>query len=475
MADMWSPDEEADAPADGYQSASATRPQIPLAAGIAQGLSGAGRLARKIGRVGEETGGAMGRFVGAAGPFVADALIDPAARTAERFAYGEGKQLFADTSKGRQARSDLVDAIPIGMAAAKPMVKTAVTLADKLGAGKVEHGVARMFVGPPKAGSSDTASLRAYKDAMNYEAQGMEPKEIWIKTGYFRGSDSHWREELSDAGTAFRGMEELYAARKKDFDKVDVIKEAADYQSMLASGMPLAEVKKVFKGTYGKFPTMAHEQYAKNFTRDELADAVEAHLLTLYDTPHYNKAEKMLPHPVLYDRYPHLAQEGANLVPQRMLGAPNVMGHYRAGTGALANPPNWTARTKPGELEIRARYAEKPGTARDIMLHEQQHAVQTHEGFDPGANASAIQRIRNISPMEAHSAYKRNMGEAEARLTQERRDWNMAQRRHPNNFPPEHSARMGYNYEDLISERDLYNPSVAIKPMTYGLGKPPRP
>ena len=179
MADLWSSDEETGASADGYQSASATRPQIPLAAGIAQGLSGAGRLARKIGKVGEETGGALGRFVGAAGPFVADALIDPAARTAERFAYGEGKQLMADTAKGRQARSDLLDAVPIGMAAAKPMVKTAVTLADKLGAGKVEHGVARMFVGPGARNADSSALISAIK----LETTGLDAKDVWQQTG----------------------------------------------------------------------------------------------------------------------------------------------------------------------------------------------------------------------------------------------------------------------------------------------------
>jgi hypothetical protein len=256
-----------------------------------------------------------------------------------------------------------------------------------------------MFVG---AGSKAFDKAMAFT-ASKLEKKGLSPQEIWKETGTVRGPDGQWRQEISDKEAFIKG--------NKPFE--DVIMGAYD-RGVLETGDQL------YKTTVGD---------------------------VMYHNP-------------LKEAYPKLM----GIETQMMRKGSNARGSL--GTDKASN-----------EQILAVKKDLPPEEARSTMLHELQHAVQEKEGFGVGGNVDTMARLRStiydkigdlnsqmgsyvkamdastdplekaalkqrydaaieermklvpFAQLEPMDAYRSLIGEAEARLTQTRRDLNSAQRK----------------------------------------------
>ena len=256
-----------------------------------------------------------------------------------------------------------------------------------------------MFVG---AGSKAFDKAMAFT-ASKLEKKGVSPQEIWKETGTVRGPDGQWRQEISD--------KEAFVKGNKPFE--DVIMGAYD-RGVLETGDQL------YKTTVGD---------------------------VMYHNP-------------LKEAYPE------------MMGIETQM--MRKGSNARGSLGIDKANN---EQILSVRKDLPPEEARSTMLHELQHAIQEKEGFGVGGNVDTMARLKstiydkiadlnsqmgsyvkamdastdplekaalkqqynaameermNLVPfaqLEPMDAYRSLIGEAEARLTQTRRDLNSAQRK----------------------------------------------
>ena len=256
-----------------------------------------------------------------------------------------------------------------------------------------------MFVG---AGSKAFDKAMAFT-ASKLEKKGLSPQEIWKETGTVRGPDGQWRQEISD--------KEAFVKGNKPFE--DVIMGAYD-RGVLETG----------------------DQLYKTNVGD-----------VMYHNP-------------LKQAYPELM----GIETQMMRRGSNARGSL--GIDKANN-----------EQILSVRKDLPPEDARSTMLHELQHAIQEKEGFAVGGNVDTMARLKstvmnkigdlnsqmgsyvkamdastdplekaalkqqydaameermNLVPfaqLEPMDAYRSLIGEAEARLTQTRRDLNSAQRK----------------------------------------------
>lgn len=256
-----------------------------------------------------------------------------------------------------------------------------------------------MFVG---AGSKAFDKAMAFT-ASKLEKKGVSPQEIWKETGTVRGPDGQWRQEISDKEAFIKG--------NKPFE--DVIMGAYD-RGVLETG----------------------DQLYKTNVGD-----------VMYHSP-------------LKEAYPELM----DIETQMMRKGSNARGSL--GTDKASN-----------EQILSVKKDLLPEEARSTMLHELQHAVQEKEGFGVGGNVDTMARLRStvydkiadlnsqmgsyvkamdastdplekaalkqqydaaieermklvpFAQLEPMDAYRSLIGEAEARLTQNRRDLNSAQRK----------------------------------------------
>jgi hypothetical protein len=142
------------------------------------------------------------------------------------------------------------------------------------------------------------------------------------------------------------------------------------------------------------------KEASKGWVRDDLGEGFQGRLADL------------LHHPELYQNYPHLAdtQVLTHISPTN-LGE----GSFHAGRKGEANFIDATGKDRQELM--------------DVILHEIQHGIQVHEGFDPGANyrsiKDAIMQSGKVSPaaadVKAFNTYRNNMGEAESRAVELRR------------------------------------------------------
>ena len=256
-----------------------------------------------------------------------------------------------------------------------------------------------MFVG---AGSKAFDKAMAFT-ASKLEKKGVSPQEIWKETGTVRGPDGQWRQEISDKEAFIKG--------NKPFE--DVIMGAYD-RGVLETG----------------------DQLYKTNVGD-----------VMYHSP-------------LKEAYPELM----DIETQMMRKGSNARGSL--GTDKASN-----------EQILSVKKDLPPEEARSTMLHELQHAVQEKEGFGVGGNVDTMARLRStvyekiedlnsqmgsyvkamdastdplekaalkqqydaaieermklvpFAQLEPMDAYRSLIGEAEARLTQTRRDLNSEQRK----------------------------------------------
>ena len=306
-----------------------------------------------------------------------------------------------------------------------------------------------MFVG---AGSKAFDKAMAFT-ASKMEKKGSTPQEIWKETGTVRGPDGQWRQEISDAEAKFVTAPEM-------LDKAALLK-----QNIVENKQKIKESKE-YPDLFPKELTSAQKALREeNKANKELVDAYQ--LDQVYRGVPANLA---IEHPELYKAYPELI----DVTVKQGINKPDYRGSFSL-----------------DELNVTKRgLADDP---RSTALHEMQHAIQDIEGFAIGGNTSQAQNLINnaknralllrntdefksasteMKPIwdaffegkitkdevEAFSktidakypvvqqwrdasdiaskigndpfeAYKRLMGEAEARLTQTRKDLTQEERR----------------------------------------------
>lgn len=165
------------------------------------------------------------------------------------------------------------------------------------------------------------------------------------------------------------------------------------------------------------------------------------------------RLEEVFHHPALYEAYPWLRNMRTSL---------EVGEGIKPGASYTPPTKNQKRFGRAGEIEVRAPTYERGGMgdlfekqyasdvgARDMLLHEIQHAIQEREGFAPGSNprqlplknsevetiaqnmakrsgvdwdAASLQEKQNMIRVVRHRIYKAQAGETEARNVQTRAD-----------------------------------------------------
>lgn len=83
--------------------------------------------------------------------------------------------------------------------------------------------------------TSKTLDKGALEVAQAAEKQGLNPNEIWEKTGFFRGADKRWRYEIDDSGSVLKTPE----FKKSEF---------GNYQAKLGNVLEHPELYKAYPG-----------------------------------------------------------------------------------------------------------------------------------------------------------------------------------------------------------------------------------
>jgi len=293
--------------------------------------------------------------------------------------------------------------------------------AEMLGA-MAQGSRSKMFIGP----EAKTWDQKAAIKAANMERKGATPQEIWSETGTARGPDKMWRQEISDKASEYDpgALEDL-----RSLDDFDYLKQT----------QPLG-------GT--------------------------------------------LEHKELYKAYPELSDMPVHFFPEA-----KMKGAYAA--------------YSPKRDRMTLSDALSPEGARSGSLHEIQHAIQERERFGVGGNSRDFARMRQeadakigdmnkqmsalvrqmdnpettaaqktalqaqyndllnqrsqlvpMSQLDPMEAYGHLMGEAEARLTQRRRDLTPEERRQ--NFPFQYTGKTGLGFDVDPAKMILMTPEGSI-------------
>jgi len=114
--------------------------------------------------------------------------------------YLELAQQFMKAAKSTGLVGLPFEQTPIGRATAL----SGRPVAEQLAAPTTLDHPAMGFAGTFAGVKAKTANLPALKTAQELDATGVNPKEIWAKTGWGRGADGDWRFEIDDSAARLR-------------------------------------------------------------------------------------------------------------------------------------------------------------------------------------------------------------------------------------------------------------------------------
>lgn len=208
-----------------------------------------------------------------------------------------------------------------------------------------------MFVG---AGSKAFDKAMAFT-ASKMEKKGATPQEIWKETGTVRGPDGQWRQEISDAEAKFVTAPEMLdkAALLKQgiAENKQKIKESKEYPDLFPKQLKEAQASL-------REENNANKELVNYYTSNQKYAGVPAELA--------------LEHPELYKAYPDLA----NVNVKQGMFEPNYLGTFDVKGNTLKVTKQGLARDP-----------------KSTALHEMQHAVQEQEGFGVGGNVNQMDRL----------------------------------------------------------------------------------
>ncbi len=232
-----------------------------------------------------------------------------------------------------------------------------------------------VFAGP----QADTANKGMLAIAQDMAAKGQNADDIWNKTGWFNDVDGKWKFEIDDSQSRLNfgeGIEEI------DYGQVEGgAQEVLDFPGLFNLGRgaypELSDVR-----VRAEFePTLQHRGTLAPLSR--LADRFDDVPLWLPKVPslYHRKlmqveARRKELERIGNDKFvtKNWTDADRKIQDQEMDALKDEAERMRTLIGALPEGPGITA------------YGPDPETARSVMLHELQHAVQHREGFGRGGN-----------------------------------------------------------------------------------------
>ena len=226
--------------------------------------------------------------------------------------------------------------------------------------------------GPPERFSyagkgAKSADLAALDDAQHYEMQGVDAETIRQKTGWFRGMDGKWRSEVNDSGMKLRFESALYdydtelREKNRAWDKLTDHKLTDGQRRDLADYQRSTERDETDEALYEKLTGEFGDDFEKwALTLETMKEAAKS-------IPNYTTLGKLVDAPELFAAYPDLADVGVTF--QTLERGQNGGYHRRFDS-----------------IELSRDLKNRPEELLDSLTHEVQHAIQSREGFTPGAN-----------------------------------------------------------------------------------------
>ena len=338
-----------------------------------------------------------------------------------------------------------------------------------------------------------TADLKNLEKAKKMASKGRSREEIWDETGWFRWEDgkgnpvSDWRFEISDASSeAFFNEKVLTPTGRIGTGK------------KYLSNPRVSDIfrhPEVYEAYPGGAPSTS--QTVREITRQRAAIKAELEALKRsgkpVDAPEYQKLQDK--NDALLDAFFLSVQHGPRKADRALVDVGLTKFDPRSRRTASAYYQPWAdkmafdrfpTRLEAGLEPLITQHFAKGNTLRrtpserlrESVLHEQQHAIQHREKWEPGGSQREFGKKSGIvvkdpetgEKLSAVEIYMRLLGEAEARLVESRRDLTMAERREK---PP--WTMLDRPEEKLILRKDIggdpYNPEGP----GVGHNRPPSP
>ena len=293
--------------------------------------------------------------------------------------------------------------------------------AEMLGA-MAQGSRSKMFIGP----EAKTWDQKAAIKAANMERKGATPQEIWTETGTARGPDKMWRQEISDKASEYDpgSLEDLRALDNFNYrQNTQPLGGTLEHQELYKAYPELSDMPVHF------FPEEkmqgAYAAYSPKLDKMTLSDALspeKARSSSLHEIQHAIQERERFGvggNTRDFARMKGEAEAKIDELNQQMIAAVRQMD----------NPATSTAQ----KAELKGQY--------DALMSQR----------------NALVPAAQIDPMEA---YGHLMGEAEARLTQRRRDLTPEQRR--KNFPFLYTGDTGLGFDVDPTKMILMTPEGSI-------------
>jgi hypothetical protein len=293
--------------------------------------------------------------------------------------------------------------------------------AEMLGA-MAQGSRSKMFIGP----EAKTWDTKAAIKAANMERKGATPQEIWSETGTARGPDKMWKQEISDKASEYDpgSLEDLRALDNFNYrQNTQPLGGTLEHQELYKAYPELSDMPVHF------FPEEkmqgAYAAYSPKLDKMTLSDALspeKARSSSLHEIQHAIQERERFGvggNTRDFARMKGEAEAKIDELNQQMIAAVRQMD----------NPATSTAQ----KAELKGQY--------DALMSQR----------------NALVPAAQIDPMEA---YGHLMGEAEARLTQRRRDLTPEQRR--KNFPFLYTGDTGLGFDVDPTKMILMTPEGSI-------------
>lgn len=308
-----------------------------------------------------------------------DALgVGSLGNTLHRFALGD--KLKHTPGSGDEMALDLLGSLPVGFEGAnlaKGGLRAALEASVRAD-GKTALG---MFTGQHAA----TSDLGALEKARLMSAAGKAPEEIHSATGWFKGKDGQWRQEIDDSTSAWKAGEYRRNLRQNDLALATDARGAREAQlESKETGKSLSQIW----GEYERDGIHVNErtkQLAQNMHPEDLT-ALHEQAAAKYHAPLDAKLGDVLQHQRLFDAYPDLKDMPVHF---------NDLGPYIHGQMNTGPFP---------KMRLNSRNAFGP-EGHETTLHEIQHQIQHDEGFDPGDSEARILST-NAETIRGHAQYE---------------------------------------------------------------------
>ena len=315
------------------------------------------------------------------------------------------------------------------------------------------------FIGP----NSASWSRGDYEEALQMEKWGMTPEDIWRKTGNGRGIDNKWRQEISDYGASLSNYQEGPDILQNKLNHDPLYEAYPGIENSFIDSYPEGAYEKDYLGLhfnrdeqdldyYGKGLLNFAGKFGQGSHADRIKNVANAGIDENSHYPKKGAEEWMLKNFWPNNNYNQFAPESYDYL--RNMSEPNI-------------------RIKEGGADIF-----------NTLLHENQHSIQSIEGWESGhagdieslmQDPIATDLINNHykdqglawynettndydKPYNAldyadkeFMMYELQQGEAEARATERRKNLGPSQRRE--NFPFEQNDDYGYDIDFDLAQK----------------------